>query len=358
LNKEKNMALMDLPQAKWGGGTGRQVILKSDFAKIEEALVESFQVKGNLSLRYAGPHQVEVNATGDCKARVMLCGFPSPVHRGLWVDGGGLTDGRYRVNAAPETLDWEVSGHLWGREKSNQWYCVYALAGPTETLFSLKAMPVMRVSSQTAQTITLRNNANSADIGYGFRTDELANARILMLTGASRGVVRPITANNSDNGTGGTISYGGSPLTVATGDWFVVLPNTNFRYLGMVFNDEASNLVPFLQEGNSFSYLTPRTLASGALNGFTPIDLGLVAPPTAKILQGYAAAQGGAEVKLAISHDGTAPALIVHGAPPSGTFRGVQGALPFSCQIPNGHVVYLDNGNSPHQRVNIWGWTE
>ena len=31
------MSLIDLPQTKWGGGTGRQVILKGDFAKIEQA---------------------------------------------------------------------------------------------------------------------------------------------------------------------------------------------------------------------------------------------------------------------------------------------------------------------------------
>ena len=28
------MSLIDLPQTKWGSGTGRQVILKGDFAKI------------------------------------------------------------------------------------------------------------------------------------------------------------------------------------------------------------------------------------------------------------------------------------------------------------------------------------
>ena len=107
------MSLLQLPQSKWGGGTGRQVILKGDFAAIEKALVESFEVEGGPSLEYIGPSQVRVNATADCKARVMLRGFPSPVHRGLWVDGG-LSDGRYRENASPETLDLEIPGHLWG----------------------------------------------------------------------------------------------------------------------------------------------------------------------------------------------------------------------------------------------------
>lgn len=351
------MSLIQLPQSKWGGGTGRQVILKGDFAAIEKALVESFEVEGGPSLAYVGPSQVRVNATADCKARVMLSGFPSPVHRGLWVDGG-LSDGRYRENAAPETLDLEIPGHLWGAEKSNQWYGVYALAGPTETIFGLKAMPLMRVSSQNAQTISLRSNANSANIGYGFGADELANAKILALSGASQGLVRRITANNSDNGTGGSITYGGNTLSLAQGDWFVVLPNTNFRYLGMVFNDGVGNLVPFRQQGLSFSYLAPRTLSAGALNGFTAIDLALAAPHTAKVLAGYAAAQSGAEVKLAVSYDGSTAALIVHGASPPAAFHGVQGALAFRCQIAEGHKLFLDNGNSSNQVVKITGWEE
>lgn len=350
------MALSDLPQEKWSGGTGRQVILKGDFAKIEEALVESFEIRSAPSLEYLGPGQLRVNATPDCPARVMLCGFPSPMHRGLWVKGA--SDGRYREIAAPETLDLGQPEQLWGTEKSNQWYCVYALAGPTETIFSLKAMPVLRVSSRSAQTIFLRNNANDADIGYGFATDELAGARILLLTGASRGLVRPVTANNSDNGTGGTITYGGDILNLARGDWFVVLPDTNFRYLGMVFNDAAGNLLPFRQSGDSFSFLSPRMWFSGAVNGFTPVDLGLAAPPTAKEMQGYAAALSGTEVRLAISYDGSTPALVVHGASPAAAFQGVQGAFPFHCHVKENHMLHLDNGNSAGQAVYVTGWKE
>jgi hypothetical protein len=287
----------------------------------------------------------------------MLCGFPSPLHRGAWVHGG-LTDGRYRANSAPETLNLAVADDLWGTEKSSQWYCVYALAGATDIIFSLKAMPLMRASSQAAQTITLRNNANSADIGYGLVADELAGGKILILTGASRGLGRAITANNSDNGTGGTITYDGSPLTLAQGDWLVILPNSNFRYLGMVLNDAAGNLVPFRQQGGSFAYHVPRTLSSGALNGFTAVDVALAAPPTGRIIEGYAAAQNGAEVKLAISHDGSAAALVLHGAPPAGSFQGLRGAMPFACQVAESHKLYLDNGNSADQTVMVTGWQE
>ncbi|MEW6387849.1 MAG: hypothetical protein AB1491_10085 [Thermodesulfobacteriota bacterium] len=351
------MALIHLPQDKWGSGTGRQVILKSDFDKVERALLESFELAQAPSLEYVDAAKVRVNATADCQARVMLCGFPSPLHRGLWVDGD-LADGRYRENSTPLTLNFAESGSLWGTEKGNQWYCVYALAGSGETTFTLKALPVMRVSSQSTQIITLRNNGNSADIGYGFTANELVNGKVLVLTGASRGLLRLITGNNDDNETNGTITYGGSTLTLAQGDWFIVLPPTNFRYLGMVLNDAGSSLVPFFQEGRRFTYQSYRELAAGAINGFTLYDLCTAAPPTARSLSGYAAALEGADLKLALSYDGSTAALMVHGTPPTTALEGVRGAIPFNCRVPVSHALYLHNDNTANQSVRITGWEE
>jgi hypothetical protein len=351
------MALIHLPQAKWAGGTGRQVILKSDFDKIEQAVVESFGLIHPPSLEYLSASQVQVNATPDCQARVMLNGFPSPLHRGVLVDGG-LCDGRYRENAAPAALNMAAAGGLWGAEKPSQWYCVLAVAGPGDTTFALKGMPLMRVSSQANQIITLRNNANNANIGYGFAADELAGGKILVLSGTSRGLMRAITANNSDNGSAGTITYGGSPLSLAQGDWFAVLPEINCRALGMVLNDAGGNLAPFSQEGRAVCYQTPRDLAQGAINGFTAFDLGLSAPPTARRLWGFAAATDGYDVKLAVSYDGANPALVLHAPPPAVALYGVRGALAFDCGAPPGHRLYLDNNNTAHQVVRITGWEE
>ena len=351
------MALIHLPQGKWGSGTGRQVILKSDFDKVERALVESFELAQAPSLEYVDAAKVRVNATADCQARVMLCGFPSPVHRGLWVDGD-LADGRYRENSTPVTLDFAVTGSLWGTEKGNQWYGLYAVAGPGDTTFTLKAMPVMRVSSQSTQIITLRNNANSANIGYGFTANELAEGKVLVLTGASRGLMRPVTGNNDDNETSGSVTYGGSTLTLAQGDWLMVLPKTNFRCLGLVLNDAGSNLVPFFQDGRRFIYQTYRELAAGAINGFTIYDLWLAAPPTARSLSGYAAALEGYDLKLAVSYDGSNAALILHGPPPAVALQGVRGAMPFSCRVPVSHALYLNNDNTANQSVRVTGWEE
>jgi hypothetical protein len=351
------MSLIHLPQTKWGSGTGRQVILKGDFAKIEQALLEGFELSRGPGLEYVDSATLRVNATGDCKARVMLAGFPSPLVRGHWVDGD-LSDGRYRENAAPVSLNLATAGHLWGTEKSAQWYAVYALAGSADTIFSLKAMPVMRVASQDSQVITLRNNANGANIGYGFTADELAGGRLLVLSGASRGLMRAITANNADNSTAGTITYGGEALTLAQGDWFIVLPAANFRYLGMACNDASGNLAPFDQEGGRTWYRSPRQLCAGALNGYTLMDLGLVAPPTASRLDGFATAASGYDVKLAVSYDGSTPAVIIHGTPPSAEFQGVRGAIPFTCRVLEGGRVYLNNENTANQAVKVTGWRE
>ena len=351
------MPLIDLPQAKWGDGTGRQVILKGDFEKIEGAVIESFELDRAPALEYVDSARVRVGATADCPARVTLCGFPSPLHPGLWVRGG-LTDGRYRENSTPAVLDFGTVGSLWGTEKASQWYCLYALAGSGDTSFSLKAMPVMRFASQSTQVITLRNTANSGNVGYGFSANELVDGKILVLSGVSRGLARLITANNADNLDAGTITYGGSSLTLSPGDWFIILPKTNFRYLGMVFNDGSSNLQPFHQQGRLVNYLTPREVVAGAINGFTYIDLALVVPPTARRLQGFAAATAGSEVRLAISYDGASLALVVHGAPPSQAFQGCQGAIPFSCRVLDGGGLYVNNDNTPNQSVKITAWEE
>ncbi len=349
--------LVDIPQGKWGGGTGRQVILKGDFDKIETAVVESFDLAYCPDLEYVNAAQVRVNATVDCRARLMMCGFPSPLHRGLFVDGG-LSDGKYRENAGSVSLDFTNTATYWGTEKPRQWYCVYAVAGAGEITFALKAMPVMRFASQEAQAITLRNNAHDGNIGYGFLTNELANAKLLVLSGAAKGSIRLITANNNDNETGGTITYSGSNLTMSPGDWFMVLPNTNFRYLGMVYNDAAGNLASFYKVGSRVTWKNPREIFSGALDGWTNIDLGLLVPPVCRLLYGQALAVAGYDVKLAISYDGLSVAELLHCSPPALAFQGFRGALPFTLQIMDGNKVYFTNDNTANQIGHALAWEE
>ncbi|RJR38674.1 MAG: hypothetical protein C4567_12395 [Deltaproteobacteria bacterium] len=351
------MSLIHVPQVKWGSGTGRQVILKSDFEKVEGAVVELADLVYCPDLVWVDATQVKIPATSDCKARLMLCGFPSPFHRGLFVDGG-LSDGKYREMSADVVMDFDTPSNLWGNEKASQWYAVYALAAAADTTFTLKALPAMRFSSQVAQVITLRNCGNTGDIGYGFSTNELANYKLLVLSGASKGQIRTITANNNDNGTAGTLTYSGTALTLAQGDWLMVLPNTNFRYLGMILNDDSSNLVRFIKNGRQVAWNTFIEIASGAINGYAAKDLGLKVPPTARRLLGEAVATGGTDVKLGISYDGTNAAVVLHGAAPSGTFQSVRGAIPFACHLLDGNRIYFNNENTSNQSVRAVGWEE
>ena len=126
----------------------------------------------------------------------------------------------------------------------------------------------------------------------------------------------------------------------------------------MAFNDASGNLAPFYQEAGLTSYRSPRQLCSGAINGFTLMDLGLVVPPTAYRLEGYTAAAAGYEVKLAVSYDGSTPALVIHCSPPAVAFQGERGAIPFACQVLADAKVYLNNDNTANQAVKVTGWRE
>ncbi|MGQ9919856.1 MAG: hypothetical protein ACUVRZ_00845 [Desulfobacca sp.] len=334
------------------------MILKNDFAFIETAILELAELPQVPGLSWVDNSAVQVEATPDCKARVLLAGFPSPLHAGLLVTGG-LSDGKYRENAATVMMDFDNPAHSWGTEKSNQWYVIYAVAAAVDTTFSLKAMPLMRCAAQAAQVITLRNNANTANIGYGFASNELQNGKILVLTGAARGLLRTITANNNDNGTGGTITYTGSTLSLAAGDWFVVLPSgVSCRYLGMIFNNSAGNIQPFKRQGRSWRWQGPLTWLTGAVNGWTLENLDLVAPLTARVVHAVAHADYGYTLKWAFSHDGNTWNQLVHAGYPGSGFKGSGAAVPCSFVPRPDHSIYVDNENTAGQHLAIVGWEE
>lgn len=174
-----------------------------------------------------------------------------------------LTDGYYRINNADTSMSFATASTFWGSEKASQWYAVLAVATNAGTGFTLKAMPWMRWSSEAGQVITLRNNLNAADIGYGLTTDELVGGQILIVSGASKGLMRPIIHNNNNNTTGGTIEYSGTALVgMVQGDWFVVLPpGTNFRWIGDIFNTSGSSIQRFIQKGNRICWYDAPTLS-------------------------------------------------------------------------------------------------
>jgi len=83
----------------------------------------------------------------------------------------------------------------------------------------------------------------------------------------------------ADNGTGGNQSpMAGAALTLAQGDWAWFLPATNISVPGHgVQRCLPATWRPFYQEGAHHLPAAPSSCAAGPLNGYTLIDLGLVA---------------------------------------------------------------------------------
>jgi hypothetical protein len=233
------MALADLPNPKWDAA-GKQVILKEDFKFIEDAILENGGVvSGTPPLVWVDADTVRVEATADCPADMLFNGMPNILNPAIKVSGG-LSDNK--VRGITSNVSMIISaGALWGSEKASQWYAVFSLAADVDTVFTLKSMPYLRVKSQTSQTIkTGTHLVPATGINYAFTNDEFISGRIYFLTGVSKGLMRNITANNVDTDT--TITYDGDALSVAAGDWFIVLPpGTNFRWLGDVWNNSSSN---------------------------------------------------------------------------------------------------------------------
>ena len=60
-----DFGLKDLPQSRWGSGTGRQPILKGDYAKIEAAIFQSFGIMAAPTIEWVDTTEIKVPATVD-----------------------------------------------------------------------------------------------------------------------------------------------------------------------------------------------------------------------------------------------------------------------------------------------------
>lgn len=241
---------MAIPNPKWDEA-GPQVILKSDFQDIEQAILGQPLVRMQPSLIYVGVATIRVEATADCPAETALTGMPNIMNPVCQVSGG-LSDGKTRSISA--NVSCIVPDNIWGDEQSSQWYAVFAIAGDDDTAFTLKAMPFMRVKSQTGQAIKCGTLVDpSAGLDYGFTEDEFVGGLLYFLTGDSRGLMRSISANDVDTDT--RITYTGDALIVAQDDWFIILPPTNFRLIGTFLNNAAGNIRNFSKQGHVVDYI-------------------------------------------------------------------------------------------------------
>jgi len=232
---------MSIPNPKWAA-EGKQIILKSDFLAIEQAIVGQPQVRLIPPLLWLDVATVRVEANAGCPVGMQFTGLPNILNSGTQIHGG-LSDNKIRTNTGNVSAIFGAGG-LWGAEKASQWYAILALAGDEDTTFTLKAMPWIRVKSQAGQIISFGTNLDaSVNLGYGFTANEFIGGMVYVITGASRGLLRPVTANSNGATSPGTVTYSGTALSLAQGDFFIILPPTNFRWLGDVWNDAAGDFL-------------------------------------------------------------------------------------------------------------------
>jgi hypothetical protein len=275
---------MTVPNPKWQPGTGRQVILKSDFVALETAILNQGTTRMQPQVVWVNTTTVRVEATPDCVAQMALSGLPNILNPAVQVSGG-LCDGLAR--SADDNVSLVItSGGLYGDRTTAQWYAVLALAEDGDTTFTLKGMPYMRVKSQAGQAIktgTMTTPASGKN--YAFTDDEFVGGMIYFLSGASKGLMRAISGNDVD--TDSRITYTGDALSVAQGDWFMVLPPTNFRLTGYFYlNATGSGEVgKFIHEGNVYHHLAEARMSSPSTG---IVENTICAPPTATRLGLYA----------------------------------------------------------------------
>jgi hypothetical protein len=246
---------MAFPNPKWQPGTGKQVILKSDFVDLEGAILNQSTVRLHPPMLFVDAAQVRIEAKADSPAAMQFTGVPNIYNPETQVTGG-LTDGKIRTNTSDVSMI-VSSGGIYGNEKASQWYALLAIAAAGDSTFSLKAMPYMRAKSQAAQVISLGTLIDpNAVIDYGFGTDHasLVGGKIYWLTGANRGLLRTILHTNV-SASATTIEYSGGALTVTQGDWFLILPaGTQFRWVADFWNDSSSNI-----DSNFYNLIFSRT---------------------------------------------------------------------------------------------------
>lgn len=325
--------LANLPKSKWTD-PDEQPGLKEDMVDIEYGIVESFGMKGVPEPTWVDITQLTMKATADSPARVMMSGFPDVFHPSQLLPFS--SDGKYRENVADVSMDFDVAVDFLGVEKGSQYYAVLAIAGDSDSDFTLFAVPYLRVLSQATKTISLGTNLNAASaIGYykseNWDTDSLIGYKLYFLSGSSKGLAVTVSANNNSS-TDGTITYSESALTITQGDWFVILPNTNFCYLKDIFNNASSDInighVPgTLTLGMAGRVCVEKQTFSG-VSSFT--FSGLI--PGEKYILEIALTQVGASAHHVITINGDTSSIYVveaivttGGAPTYGTYVTAQG---------------------------------
>ena len=288
----QSLAVADIPSGIPASSIGAGIVNNTEFGYVDgltstaQAQIDGINssLVGVQRFQYYQPPQapklvfsttnvVLINANTICPALVVMNGFPDILNPGQFVTAGLTDSSFYAVTTA---TSYTMSANTYGAEKASQWYGIYALAAVTD--YTLKGMPYMRVKGEASQVISTGTLITPATvIDYAFTANEFVDGYIYVLSGTKQGEARLITANGDAAGSS-TFTYSGADLSLTAGDWFIVLPNANFRLVGDVFNNSSSNIDSFIQDGRQVSWSAPRTITAPSAG---PTEDITCAPPTA-----------------------------------------------------------------------------
>jgi hypothetical protein len=201
------------------------------------------------------------------------------------------------------------------------------------------------------------NVTPATGIGYGFTTDEFAGGLIYFISGASKGLIRTITANNNDSTTGGTVTYSGAALSVSAGDWFIILPPTNFRWLGDILNKSTGDICPFVVKSNG---AVLKEASSAVTITTAGTESTLFCPPMASMILG--------KILLSLNETGASPADSTYWAGfidentlvniPTNYFTVVGSTTAFMLQAPNVYIPTNGPCKAKYVLGSIGDWIE
>ena len=186
------------------------------------------------------------------------------------------------ITALLSSTTYRLYGSEVGSAIGGNWYAVFAR--PVNNIIELCYTPFVRISADAANVVTPGcHNAAGTTLDYNWSA-AATGGDIIVLTGASRGAMAPITALTA--GAPDTLTYGGQALALVQGVLLMLTPPIKpHHYLGAVFNDNAGNLVQTRMSGRTTHYATRQNTSISASVAQTTVSLATFVPPTARFAQ-------------------------------------------------------------------------
>ena len=281
-----------------------------DLAITDKKVAYSVRKDNTQDIMYGGPTTITVQRNDvDASIAFSMDGFYSKWNGGFVRTGTNgvscFTDGQtLAMPMGSSKLSSAISSALdCGNLKPNNWYAVMAVQDNTTPVgFVLKITTMFRVRSFISSDVAAGTHLDpSVAIDYGWGTAPTASSPynhsfIMGLTGSYAGSLFEVDRTNMGGAPTGSVFELANSVDISLmqiGDWFMVSPATqgtpmtglngqNFRYLGAIYLDGASNIVWFEKSGSRYSRAGYSVPWSSVMN---LSNLGVV-PPTARAISG------------------------------------------------------------------------